>query len=41
MITYEYECWKCDEWHQASAANREELNEVTELMGVTVRLINN
>lgn len=41
MITYEYECWKCDQWHETTAEDNEELTEVTAQIGVAVRLINN
>jgi hypothetical protein len=41
MIAYQYECWKCDLWHDATAESVEELTEITAEIGVTVRLTNN
>jgi hypothetical protein len=41
MFAYEFECWKCDEWHNGTAETETELKEITELLGVTVRLIKN
>lgn len=39
MIAFEYECWKCEQWHEATAETEQELKEVTEMMGVAVRLL--
>ena len=39
MILYEYECWKCSEWHKGKAQDEEELNAIAQDIGVLVRVI--
>lgn len=39
MITYEYECWKCPNWHTGQAVNAKELSNLTTELGVSIRVI--
>lgn len=39
MINFEFECWKCGEWHSEAVDTEQELKELTELMGVAIRLV--
>jgi hypothetical protein len=39
MIAYEYECWKCEEWHHGTVETEQELKEIAEMIGVAVRLL--
>ena len=39
MIPYEYECWKCSEWHKGTAENQEELTAIAQDIGVLVRVL--
>lgn len=39
MITVEYDCWKCGEWHTATLETEAELEQFTETVGVAVRRI--
>lgn len=36
MISYKFECWKCNEWHNGEARNRKELKAISESLGVTI-----
>ena len=40
MISYKFECWKCNEWHNAKARNWEELTAISEGLGVEVITLN-
>ena len=39
MITYEYECWKCNEWHKGTTESQEELDAIVQEIGVTIRIV--
>lgn len=39
MITYEYECWKCDQWHKGTTQSQEELTAIAQDVGVAVRVV--
>ena len=41
MITYEYECWKCDKWHDQIASNAKDLTRVAHEVGVAIRVTGN
>ena len=36
MISYKYECWKCNDWHNGEARNRKELAAISKGLGVEV-----
>lgn len=39
MITYEYECWKCDEWHTGSANTMAEIKAIEQDLQVKVKVV--
>jgi hypothetical protein len=38
MISYEYECWKCDKWHADTAPSLEELEALSVSLGFAYRV---
>jgi len=40
VITYEYECWKCSEWHKSSADNAGDFLTTLTYLNTAVRLLN-
>lgn len=38
-MKYEYECWKCSEWHPTEITDFTKLAEMVELTGASIRLI--